>query len=253
MLDPLADTFNAAGAVNGMRPSALTLPAPVPASDWTTLAILREESRTRGVEGLMLKHLQSRYGVGRTRADGEWYKWKVAPYTVDAVLLYAQAGHGRRANLYTDNTFAVWDRPVGTPDRTLVPFTKAYSGLTDAEIKRVDTIVRNTTIDKFGPVRSLRPTLLFEIAFEGIARSPRHKSGIAVRFPRMLRWREDKPIEDADSLSTLQALLPITAQAVHSVDAPDGATASVSPDHGNDSVADSPSNVDTRRADQAAR
>lgn len=209
LLDAMSDSFVAAATLLGTvtANTTLTLPAPVNVSDWTTLAELRSESRARGVEGLMLKHRQSRYGVGRTRADGAWYKWKVAPYTVDAVLLYAQAGHGRRANLYTDYTFAVWDSPLGTPDRALVPFTKAYSGLSDAEIKRVDTIVRNTTIDKFGPVRSVRPTLLFEIAFEGIARSPRHKSGIAVRFPRMLRWREDKPIEEADSLATLRALL----------------------------------------------
>ncbi|MCP1116975.1 DNA ligase-1 [Robbsia andropogonis] len=196
------------GRAAGPSQRAIALPSVVTAPDWAALAALRAESRSRGVEGMMLKHRQSRYGVGRTRADGEWYKWKVAPYTVDAVLLYAQAGHGRRANLYTDYTFAVWDGPPEQPSRALVPFTKAYSGLTDAEIKRVDAIVRNTTIEKFGPVRSVRPTLLFEIAFEGIARSPRHKSGIAVRFPRMLRWREDKPIEEGDTLASLQALLP---------------------------------------------
>ncbi|WP_347556524.1 cisplatin damage response ATP-dependent DNA ligase [Robbsia sp. KACC 23696] len=211
-LEALPNVFPADAAAVGTMPPTITLPALVGAPQWASLAAMRDESRARGVEGIMLKHRHSRYGVGRTRVDGEWYKWKVAPYTVDAVLLYAQAGHGRRANLYTDYTFAVWDRPPGAADRALVPFTKAYSGLTDAEIKRVDAIVRNTTIEKFGPVRSVRPTLLFEIAFEGIARSPRHKSGIAVRFPRMLRWREDKPIEEADTLHTLQALLPIGEQ-----------------------------------------
>ena len=153
----------------------------------------------------MLKHRDARYGVGRTRSDGEWWKWKVDPMTIDAVLVYAQRGHGRRASLYTDYTFAVWDeRPDG---RTLVPFAKAYSGLTDEEIARVDAIVRRTTIEKFGPVRSLTPTLVFELGFEAIQRSTRHKSGIAVRFPRILRWRLDKPVDEADTLATLTSLL----------------------------------------------
>ncbi|MGI4985719.1 MAG: cisplatin damage response ATP-dependent DNA ligase [Janthinobacterium lividum] len=189
--------------------AALQVSPLIDATSWDALAQLRTESRARGVEGLMLKRRDAHYGVGRTRAGGEWWKWKVEPYTVDAVLLYAQHGHGRRASLYTDYTFAVWSGSATDAERTLVPFTKAYSGLTDEEIRRVDAIVRKTTIEKFGPVRSVKPTLLFEIAFEGIARSPRHKSGIAVRFPRMLRWRLDKPIDDADTLETLAALLDV--------------------------------------------
>ena len=156
----------------------------------------------------MLKHRDGRYGTGRTKDAGVWWKWKVDPYTIDAVLIYAQRGHGRRASLHSDYTFAVWNGPPDAPDRALVPFAKAYSGLTDAEIRRVDAIVRKTTIESFGPVRSVTPTLVFELGFEGIARSGRHKSGIAVRFPRMLRWREDKPVAEADTLQTLAALLP---------------------------------------------
>ena len=162
----------------------------------------------------MLKRLGAPYGVGRTRADGaDWWKWKVDPYTVDAVLVYAQRGHGRRASLYTDFTFAVWDRapaPDDAPDappRVLLPFAKAYSGLTDEEMRQVDAIVRRTTVEKFGPVRSVTPTLVFELGFEGIARSPRHKSGVAVRFPRMLRWRTDKTPAEADAIATLHAML----------------------------------------------
>ncbi|MGI4856325.1 MAG: ATP-dependent DNA ligase [Janthinobacterium lividum] len=191
--------------------AALQVSPLIDASSWDALAQLRAESRARGVEGLMLKRRDAHYGVGRTRAGGEWWKWKVDPYTVDAVLLYAQHGHGRRASLYTDYTFAVWSGPETDAARSLVPFTKAYSGLTDEEIRQVDAIVRKTTVEKFGPVRSVKPTLLFEIAFEGIARSPRHKSGIAVRFPRMLRWRLDKPIDEADTLDTLAALLDVPA------------------------------------------
>jgi DNA ligase-1 len=173
---------------------------------WADLARQREASRTLGVEGMMLKARNAFYGVGRTKDMGVWWKWKVDPFTVDAVLIYAQAGHGRRASLYTDYTFAVWDGPPGT-ERTLVPFAKAYSGLTDAEMRQVDAIIRRTTVEKFGPVRSVTPTLVFELGFEGIALSKRHKSGIAVRFPRMLRWRHDKPVDEADSLATLQDLL----------------------------------------------
>jgi DNA ligase-1 len=177
----------------------------VEAPDWATLARLREESRERGVEGLMLKERQSMYGVGRTKASGTWWKWKIDPYAVDAVLVYAQRGHGRRASLYTDFTFAVWDEADGV--RTLVPFAKAYSGLTDEEMRQVDAIVRKTTIEKFGPVRSVTPSLVFEIGFEGIQASPRHKSGVAVRFPRMLRWRTDKTIDEADSLAMLKGFI----------------------------------------------
>ncbi len=175
---------------------------------WEQLALLREASRDRGVEGLMIKHLDSTYRVGRTKeASGHWWKWKIDPYAVDAVLVYAQRGHGRRASLYSDYTFAVWTSESGAQERALVPFTKAYSGLTDEEIRKVDAAIRRTTIEKFGPVRSVTPTMVFEIGFEGIQRSPRHKSGIAVRFPRMLRWRHDKPVAEADTLGTLQSLL----------------------------------------------
>ncbi|WP_199540407.1 ATP-dependent DNA ligase [Paraburkholderia kururiensis] len=186
-----------------LRLSPLVTAAEAP--NWAALAALREESRARGVEGLMLKGRESLYGVGRTKTAGAWWKWKIDPYAVDAVLLYAQPGHGRRASLYTDFTFAVWDEAGGV--RTLVPFAKAYSGLTDAEMREVDAIVRKTTVEKFGPVRSLRPTLVFEIGFEGIQASGRHKSGVAVRFPRMLRWRTDKSIEDADTLATLKGFI----------------------------------------------
>jgi DNA ligase-1 len=180
----------------------------VRAASWQELAEIRDESRARGVEGLMLKAASAQYGVGRTKDMGTWWKWKIDPYSVDAVLIYAQAGHGRRASLYTDYTFAVWDGEGGAGgERQLVPFAKAYSGLTDAEIAQVDNAIRRTTIEKFGPVRSVKPSMVFEIGFEGIALSPRHKSGIAVRFPRILRRRDDKTIDDADTLETLKGLL----------------------------------------------
>ncbi|WP_409260823.1 ATP-dependent DNA ligase [Pseudomonas putida] len=176
-------------------------------NDWNDLARQREQSRNLGVEGLMLKQRDSLYGVGRTKDMGLWWKWKIDPFSVDAVLVYAQRGHGRRASLYSDYTFAVWNAPPGTPERTLVPFAKAYSGLSDEEMRKVDAIIRKTTVETFGPVRSVTPTLVFELGFEGIALSKRHKSGIAVRFPRMLRWRLDKPVDEADDLASLQALL----------------------------------------------
>lgn len=187
---------------------ALELSPCVAADNWPHYATLREASRDLGVEGLMLKAADAAYGAGRTRDVGIWWKWKIDPYAVDAVLIYAQRGHGRRASLYTDFTFAVWNAPPGSPGRALVPFAKAYSGLTDEEMRAVDAIVRRTTVEKFGPVRSVEPTQVFELGFEGIARSSRHKSGIAVRFPRMLRWRTDKPIEEADTLATLEGMLP---------------------------------------------
>lgn len=193
---------------------------------WPALAELREESRARGVEGFMLKHRASRYGSGRTKADGTWWKWKIDPFTVDAVLIYAQAGHGRRASVYTDYTFAVWNRepkdageaqavidaigrrePAQTEALQLVAFAKAYSGLTDEEFREIDGVIRATTLEKFGPVRSVKPSLVFELGFEGINKSPRHKSGIAVRFPRMLRVRHDKPLHEADTLATLHGLM----------------------------------------------
>ncbi|WP_339506531.1 ATP-dependent DNA ligase [Pseudomonas sp. EA_15y_Pfl1_P102] len=175
-------------------------------SSWQDLAEQREASRSLGVEGMMLKDRKGLYGVGRTKDRGLWWKWKVDPFSIDAVLIYAQRGHGRRASLYSDYTFAVWDGPPGT-ERTLVPFAKAYSGLTDEEMRKVDAIVRKTTVEKFGPVSSVTPSMVFELGFEGIALSRRHKSGIAVRFPRMLRWRQDKAVEEADSLAALQELL----------------------------------------------
>jgi len=183
------------------------LPSPLlTGATWQDLAQQREDSRRLGVEGMMLKARDGLYGVGRTKDMGVWWKWKVDPFSVDAVLIYAQRGHGRRASLYSDYTFAVWDGPPGS-ERTLVPFAKAYSGLTDEEMRKVDAIVRKTTVEKFGPVSSVTPSMVFELGFEGIALSKRHKSGIAVRFPRMLRWRQDKSVEDADNLATLQDLL----------------------------------------------
>lgn len=172
----------------------------VEAADWTNLAEIREQSRNLGVEGFMLKQKSSSYRTGRHR--GDWWKWKIEPMTIDAVLLYAQKGTGKRSGLFTDYTFAVWN-DAGE----LVPFAKAYSGLTDAEIRRVDNFVRRNTKETFGPVRSVTPKLVFELAFENIQRSSRHKSGVAVRFPRILRWREDKTIKDADSLKTIHDLL----------------------------------------------
>ena len=148
----------------------------------------------------MLKRGSSPYRVGRQR--GDWWKWKIEPFTIDAVLIYAQPGNGKRASLFTDYTFGLWH------EGNLVPVAKAYSGLTDAEIREVDAFVRRNTIEKFGPVRTVKPELVFELAFEAIAASTRHKSGIAVRFPRILRWRTDKKIEEAETLEAVQALLP---------------------------------------------
>jgi DNA ligase-1 len=185
--------------VSELQNDRLLLSATVSARDWEHLGELREESRSRRVEGFMLKRRDAPYRVGRQK--GDWWKWKIDPYTVDAVLLYAQRGSGKRASLYTDYTFAIWK------DGELVPFAKAYSGLTDEEIRQVDAFVRRNTIERFGPVRAVKPELVFELGFEGIQRSTRHKSGIAVRFPRMLRWRTDKPAEQADTLETVHALL----------------------------------------------
>ncbi len=182
------------------------LPARLVAGTWEELADVRSRSREAHAEGLMLKRLDSPYRVGRPR--GDWWKWKIEPYTVDAVLIYAQRGHGKRASLYTDYTFGVWDGDV------LVPFAKAYSGLTDKEIAKVDRYVRQHTLERFGPVRSVQPALVFELAFENIQISTRHKSGIAVRFPRILRWRSDKSITEADSLTTIRAMLTPPGQAL---------------------------------------
>jgi DNA ligase-1 len=167
--------------------------------NWEELSAIREQSRAMVAEGIMLKRKSATYQVGRRR--GDWWKWKIDPLSVDAVMIYAQKGHGRRADLYTDYTFAVWDGDK------LVPFAKAYSGLTDTEINKVDYFVKRNTLEKFGPVRTVKPELVFEIGFEGINRSTRHKSGIALRFPRILRWRHDKPKEEADTIESLRALL----------------------------------------------
>lgn len=181
------------------QPSAI-MPSPlVRSATWDELREFREVSRESRVEGLMLKRADSEYGVGRV--TGLWWKWKIEPYTCDAVLIYAQRGHGRRASLYTDYTFAAWD------GSTLVPFAKAYSGLTDAEIREVDRYIRQNTLEKFGPVRSVTAELVFELAFEDIQPSKRHKSGIAVRFPRIARWRRDKKPEQADTLDSLRQLI----------------------------------------------
>jgi DNA ligase-1 len=177
----------------------------VNAESWAELSKLREESRSRAVEGFMLKRKSSPYRVGRRR--GDWWKWKIDPYSVDAVLIYAQRGSGRRAGLYTDYTFALWNAGPEDPHRELIPFAKAYSGLTDAEIREVDRFVRANTTERFGPVRSVTPQLVMEIAFEAIQPSNRHKSGVAVRFPRILRQRPDKTIEEADNLATLYGMI----------------------------------------------
>jgi DNA ligase 1 len=183
---------------------------------WEQLASARAASRERNVEGLMLKALDSSYGTGRQR--GSWWKWKIDPHSFDAVMLYAQPGQGRRSNLYTDYTFGVWR------EQELVPVAKAYSGLSNPEVERLDRWIRAHTVEKFGPVRSVEPTQVFELAgncsmhcqhfrhpwrsaYEGIAASGRHKSGIALRFPRILRWRTDKPAAEADTLANLRAVL----------------------------------------------
>ena len=167
-------------------------------ADWAAAADLRAQARERGVEGLMLKRAGAPYQTGRRR--GDWWKWKIDPLTIDAVLLYAQAGHGRRSTLYTDYTFGLWDGD------TLVPVAKAYSGLDDSEILALDGWIRAHTLERFGPVRSVRAHHVFELGFEAVNVSKRHKSGIAVRFPRILRWRRDKPMAEADRLETLKAL-----------------------------------------------
>jgi DNA ligase-1 len=179
---------------------AAFVPSPiVPLDTWDDAHAAYARARSMSAEGLMLKRRDAVYGVGRRK--GGWWKWKVQPFTVDAVMIYAQPGHGRRASLHTDYTFAVWDKG------TLVPFAKAYTGLTDAEIRELDAWIRRNTVEKYGPVRHVKPEHVFELGFEGIQASPRHKSGVAVRFPRMLRWRTDKRPEDADTLETLRALM----------------------------------------------
>jgi DNA ligase-1 len=192
LLATLTDDFHLAAQVQ--------LSPTLEANSWEKLGQLRAGSRERLVEGLMLKRKSSSYRTGRVR--GDWWKWKIEPLTIDAVLVYAQKGSGKRASLFTDYTFAIW------VDGELQPFAKAYSGLTDDEIKLVDNFIRKNTVEKFGPVHSIKAELVFELAFEGIQRSSRHKSGIAVRFPRILRWRSDKKPADADTLDRVRALLP---------------------------------------------
>jgi DNA ligase-1 len=177
----------------------ISIPEALVIASWDEVERHHTQSRAHHAEGLMLKRLDALYGVGRT-AKGTWWKWKVDPYSVDAVLLYAQKGHGRRADLYTDYTFGVWDGD------TIVTFAKAYSGLTDAEIVEVDAFVKRNTKERFGPVRTVTPELVFEIAFESIQASTRHRSGVAVRFPRIVRWRRDKKAAEADTIESLRAL-----------------------------------------------
>ena len=176
-------------------------------NSWDQARKERENARSIGSEGLMIKQKQGVYGVGRKK--GNWWKWKIDPLSVDAVLTYAMRGHGRRSNLFTDYTFALWGEPDSEGNRELVTFAKAYSGLTDAELKKLDRWIKENTLERFGPVRAVKAELVFEIAFEGIARSSRHKSGVATRFPRILRWRTDKNPEDADTLENLKTILPL--------------------------------------------
>jgi DNA ligase-1 len=197
---PLAERQARLAAAFEGRGGRLLLSHELAAADWSTLETARAGARERHVEGLMLKRRDSPYGAGRQR--GAWWKWKIDPLTVDAVLVYAQAGSGRRANLFTDYTFAVWQ------GEALVPIAKAYSGLSDSEILALDRWIRRHTVERFGPVRQVAPEQVFELAFEGIARSSRHKSGIALRFPRIARWRTDKPPQEADRLEDVHALLP---------------------------------------------
>ena len=197
---PFAAGTDAHGAGPPQVTSTIFLSPVVSAASWTDLGLLRAEARRRGVEGLMLKRRASPYGVGRTR--GDWWKWKIEPLEIDAVLLYAQAGHGRRAGLHSDYTLGLWH------EGRLVTVAKAYSGLADTEIVEVDRIVRATTLEKHGPVRICEPTLVFQLAFEAVSASTRHKSGVAVRFPRIVRWRRDKQPSEAGTLDDLRRMIP---------------------------------------------
>ncbi|TCS65763.1 DNA ligase-1 [Primorskyibacter sedentarius] len=199
--EPLATRRAQLEALLGQTPpeAPLRLSPPINFANWQALADTRATAREARAEGVMLKRLDSPYLSGRKK--GDWWKWKLDPLTIDAVMIYAQQGSGRRANLFTDFTFAVWN------GNELVPFTKAYSGLTDEEFRKITAWVRKNTQQKFGPVRQVKSHHVFEIAFEGIHASPRHKSGIALRFPRMSRWRHDKPLSEANSLDDLKALL----------------------------------------------
>jgi DNA ligase-1 len=198
---PLRERREKLAALVQGRSDRLSLSPQVGADTWAKLRELRNEARERGVEGLMLKRWSSPYRHGRPR--GDWWKWKIEPYAIDAVLVYAQPGHGRRATLMTDLTFGLWN------DGELVPVAKAYSGLTDEEIDRLDRWIRQHTVERFGPVRAVEPVHVFELHFEGIAESTRHRSGVAVRFPRIAHWRTDKKPEDADTLQTLRSLIKV--------------------------------------------
>jgi len=184
---------------------SLQLSERIQLTNWDEALHEKAKARELRSEGLMFKRNDSTYGVGRKK--GDWWKWKLDPFSIDAVLTYAMRGSGRRATLFTDYTFALWQtNDDGT--RELVIFAKAYSGLTDAEFRMVDDFIKKNTLERFGPVRSVTPKLVFEIGFEGIAFSGRHKSGVATRFPRILRWRHDKTIEDANSIDDLKDMIP---------------------------------------------
>ena len=185
--------------INQVNLSCLVLSPQVKASNWSDVAKARAKSRSRNVEGVMVKDKLSPYLTGRKK--GFWWKWKVDPLTIDAVMIYAQAGSGRRASLFTDYTFAVLNREK--QKNALLPIAKAYSGLSQTEIEELDKWIRKNTIEKFGPVRSVRPYQVFELSFDAISRSSRHKSGFALRFPRISRWRKDKRLEDADSIKSV--------------------------------------------------
>lgn len=210
LLESTVQETLANAAAWGERPS-LHLSPLLERHDWVALQGLREQARMFSAEGMMLKARSAPYGVGRRKplenGRGGWWKWKLDPMSVDAVLIYAQRGSGRRSGVFSDYTFAVWSGGPEDEGRALVPFAKAYSGLSDDEMSKVNSIVRKTTVESFGPVRRLRPTMVFELGFEGIGSSKRHKSGIAVRFPRMLKWRLDKSVEAADTLADLRKLL----------------------------------------------
>ncbi|HET7294449.1 MAG TPA: ATP-dependent DNA ligase [Vicinamibacteria bacterium] len=197
---PLAERRRRLESLLAGASGALLLSERVPGAEWPDWAAARGGSRGRGVEGLILKRLSSPYGAGRRR--GDWWKWKIEPYTIDTVMTHAHPGHGKRASLYTDYTFSVWD------GEGLAPVARAYSGLTDDEIRELDRWIRAHTLERHGPTRRVEPTQVFELGFEAIARSTRHRSGIAVRFPRILRWRRDKPAREAERIETLRAMLP---------------------------------------------
>lgn len=219
-LESLLQELPAAAAAPAAGLLRLSPQLPLPA--WDGLEPLRQQARSAGAEGLMLKAAASPYGVGRRR--GAWWKHKLEPLRLDAVLVYAQAGSGRRANLFTDYTFALWSTPPQpeAPPPALVTFAKAYSGLGDAEIAELDRWIRSHTIERFGPVRAVEPLQVFELAFEGLQPSRRHRSGIAVRFPRIARWRRDKPAREADTLASALALLQVADGAQASGDGAPG-------------------------------